>query len=128
MDTFGFGVGLGSVRASGFFVAVLASIGVLGTLFYAGFLLIVFFRPGRRAADPFAAEVQRAARSACLALLIAGSISGAFIDLGLPFFMFAGIACADPILPHRLRSAAPGHFGPAAQAPDAHGLREEHAA
>jgi hypothetical protein len=107
LDTFGFGVGLGSVRASSFIVAVPASIGVLGALLYAGFLFIVFFQPRPRSADPLAVAVQQAARSACLALLIAGSISGPFVDLGLPFFIFAGVACAEPVLARSTSATAP---------------------
>jgi hypothetical protein len=33
-----------------------------------------------------------AAQSACLAALIAGCIAASFVDIGLPFFLFAGTA------------------------------------
>jgi hypothetical protein len=93
LDTFGFGAGNGSVRASSFPIAVIASLGFLGTATYTLFLLTIWFRKARPA-PPTVSAIQRAARSACLAWLIAASVSGSFIDLGLPFFAFAALACA----------------------------------
>jgi hypothetical protein len=97
MDTFGFGAGNGSVRASSFPIAVIASLGIVGSVIYALFLLSIWFRQDRLA-DPAGAATQSAARSACLAWLIAATASGSFVDLGLPFFAFAAIACAEPQL------------------------------
>jgi len=93
-DTLGFGAGNGSVRASSFPVAVIASLGFLGTAAYVSFLLTIWIRR-IRPAPPTVSAMQSAARSACLAWLIAASASGSFIDLGLPFFAFAALACAD---------------------------------
>jgi hypothetical protein len=95
LDTFGFGAGNGSVRASSFPIAVIASLGIIGTLTYGLFLLMIWFNQNNRA-DPTGVAVQTAARSACLAWLIAATASAGFIDLGLPFFAFAALACADP--------------------------------
>jgi hypothetical protein len=92
LDTFGFGAGNGSVRASSFPIAVIASLGLLGTATYALFLLTIWFKRARPAPRSVSA-MQRAGRSACLAWLIAASASGSFIDLGLPFFAFAALAC-----------------------------------
>ena len=94
LDTFGFGVGNGSVRASSFPVAVIASLGFLGAATYASFLLAIWFRKAKPV-PPIISATQRAGRSACLAWLIAASASGSFIDLGLPFFAFAALACAE---------------------------------
>jgi O-Antigen ligase len=94
LDTFGFGVGNGSVRASSFPVAVIASLGFLGAATYASFLLTIWFRKAKPV-PPTISATQRAGRSACLAWLIAASASGSFIDLGLPFFAFAALACAE---------------------------------
>jgi hypothetical protein len=90
IDTYGFGVGIGSTRASSWVLAVLASLGIPGAICYFGFIVAVLFAP--TAQDPFAAKVQSAAASACFALLIVASIGGAFVDLGLPFFMLAAFA------------------------------------
>jgi hypothetical protein len=97
-DTFGFGAGVGSLRASSFPIAVLASIGVIGAITYGAFLICVLFvRPEWRRFSYFEDATQQAAQSACLAWLIAASVAGSFIDLGLAFFAFAGVACAEPI-------------------------------
>jgi hypothetical protein len=96
-DTFGFGAGNGSVRASSFPIAVISSLGVIGTITYGMFLLSIWF--GRRRPfeeTPADAAIPIASRSACLAWLIAASTSSGFIDLGLPFFAFAALACARP--------------------------------
>jgi hypothetical protein len=96
-DTYGLGAGVGSVRASSFPIAVLGNIGALGALTYGLFLFEVLFSRRNRWAEPFPAGCQSAARWACLAQLIGASVAGSFIDLGLPFFIFAGIACAGPV-------------------------------
>jgi len=93
VETFGLGAGVGSVRASSFLAAVPGSIGIVGSLLYGAFL-VTALRPGPpNRYDPLAVAVRRAARWACFALLIAASIAGSFIDLGLPFFIFAAMAC-----------------------------------
>ena len=103
-DTLWLGAGIGSLRASSWLVAVPASIGAVGSLFYAGFVLAVLL--GRDAGDGLARAVRAAARHACLAQLVAASVAGAFIDLGLGFFLFAGIASG--LVPLGPRPAAPG--------------------
>lgn len=90
IETAGLGVGVGSTRASSWLLAVPVSIGIVGTLTYFGFILRILLI--RRTPDPFVNGVQSAARAACVAHLITNSIGGAFVDLGLPFFMCAGIA------------------------------------
>jgi hypothetical protein len=94
VDTFGFGAGNGSVRASSFPVAVIGSLGILGAASYVMFLLSIWFR--KKSVPPSGVPaVHIAARSACLAWLIAASASAGFIDLGLPFFAFAALGCLD---------------------------------
>jgi hypothetical protein len=95
VDTFGLGAGNGSVRASSFPIAVIASLGVIGAVTYALFLVSIWFKKDIKAA-PSVVATQVAARSACLAWLIAATASGGFIDLGLPFYAFAALACAEP--------------------------------
>ena len=103
-DTQGFGAGTGSVRASSFPIAVLANIGAFGALTYGIFLLQVLLGRTDRWPHPFPASCQNAARWACLAQLVGASVAGSFIDLGLPFFVFAGLACARPA---RARAPSP---------------------
>jgi hypothetical protein len=98
LDTFGFGVGNGSVRASSFPIAVLANLGFVGAAIFRMFFVRVLFRTqAGKDIDHLDAAYQQAARSACIASLIAATISGALIDLGLPFFVFAALACAESI-------------------------------
>jgi hypothetical protein len=95
-DTQGFGAGVGGTRASSFPIAVLGNIGAPGAVLYGIFLLQLFFGRMNRWRAPFPAACQSAARWACFAQLVGASIAGSFIDLGLPFFVFAGLACARP--------------------------------
>ncbi len=96
-DTFGFGVGNGSMRASSFPIAVLASLGIIGGLIFSLFFVSVLFSPGKGGFDPLDDGYREAAKSVCIASLITATSSGAFIDLGLGFFAFAALACSKPI-------------------------------
>ena len=107
VDTDGLGGGLGSIRASSFPLAVLSNLGLLGALGFAAFFARVF-RPAREPDDTASRKAgPQAARMACAGLLAAATVSGALVDLGLPFFVFAGLACArissDPEGPSRSR-------------------------
>jgi hypothetical protein len=94
-DTFGFGVGNGSARASSFPVAVLASLGIFGAILFGTFLFNVFFSSSKRTvSDPLSHAAQLGAKSMCLAWLISSSISNPQIDLGLSFYIFAAVACS----------------------------------
>ena len=96
VETDGLGGGVGSVRASSFPIAVLGNIGLIGGALYSIFLIQVFARRRRGWIDAFPQACQSAARHACFAQLAAASVAGSFIDLGLPFFIFAGLAVASP--------------------------------
>jgi hypothetical protein len=113
-DTMGLGAGIGSVRASSWLIAVPASIGVLGALAYGMFVACVLVgRPFRRP-DPRAGAIQSAARASCLAQILASSVAGSFIDLGLVFFALAGAACAPRdanVEPAGARPAGPSALG-----------------
>lgn len=112
-DTHGFGAGTGSVRASSFPIAVLGNIGIFGALTYGTFLLQVMLGRTNRWTHPVPSSCQNAARWACLAQLVGASVAGSFIDLGLPFFIFAGLACAGP---ERARALSPVPLAPHAVA------------
>jgi hypothetical protein len=100
IDTFGFGVGNGSVRASSILFGIPASLGILGTVLFSLFFIVVFF--GRRKVaggefDPIDDALRQSARYACAAWFISAATSGALIDLGLPFFAFAAFTSAQPV-------------------------------
>jgi O-Antigen ligase len=95
-DTFGFGVGNGSVRTSSFPIAVLASLGIIGSLLLGMFLISMIFGRNRFGGDPLDDGYRRAATSACIGWLISASVSGALVDLGLPFYAFAALASSKP--------------------------------
>jgi hypothetical protein len=99
-DTFGFGVGNGSVRASSFPVAVVASLGIVGATMYAMFFIkVLVSRSTTSPYDPLGDAYRQAAKSVCVAWLIAATVSGALIDLSLPYYAFAALASVDPLPP-----------------------------
>jgi hypothetical protein len=118
VDTYGFGVGNGSGRASSFPLAVLSCLGLSGTLLFGRFMIGVFFSGEKKESlDPLGHVTRLAARSACLAWLIASTISNPLIDLGLSFYLFAAVACsrASLVPTHALqRVQAREQFGSAA--------------
>ena len=92
-DSVGLGLGIGSVRAFSFVLAVAANLGVVGGVAYAAFIGTALFARGDDQ-SAVRASVRSAARVACLSLIAAACVSGALIDLGLPFFCFAGLAAS----------------------------------
>ena len=105
VDTMGFGTGLGGVRTSSFVLAVLANLGVPGGAAYALFIGLTMTSGGAPVPDRAVTGIQAASRTACLWLLVSASTSGALVDLGLPFFVFAALACARADRRHGLRTA-----------------------
>lgn len=94
-QSYGFGVGLGTVRTSSFAVALLANVGVLGTIFFLAFLMTAVILP-RGTSRTYEADVGLAARNGCLCLIVGALISGSTVDLGLIFFIMAGLRAANP--------------------------------
>lgn len=89
IETNGLGVGVGSTRTSSWPIAVLASLGIIGSITYFAFvLLFLFARPVR---DKRTRSFQKAVRSACVSQVILASIGSPFVDLGLLFFICAGM-------------------------------------
>jgi hypothetical protein len=110
-DTYGFGVGNGSLRASSFPIAVLGSLGFIGTTLFTLFFIGLFFQR-KGGYDSMTSANRQAAKSACLATLITVTISGALTDIGLSFYLFAAIACSAPALERKFRPVSvegPGH-------------------
>ncbi|MCJ8518607.1 hypothetical protein ABID21_001487 [Pseudorhizobium tarimense] len=94
-DSYGFGVGLGTVRASSFAVALLSNVGIPGTLFFLLFLLTGILFP-RGTPRTYESDAGLAARNGCLCLIVGALISGSTVDLGLIFFIMAGLRSAVP--------------------------------
>jgi hypothetical protein len=106
LDTYGIGVGLGSVRVSSFAVVLIACLGVVGTVFYALFIVKSLQTPVP-ARSPFTeSAVCYAARHGMIAALIVASISASVFELGVVFYMFAAAAGA---LSSHARKRSPGY-------------------
>lgn len=95
-DSFGLGVGLGTIRASSFAMALLASVGVPGALCYLAFLWGCLRSKGGRPGS-FASAARLAARNGCLGLLVGDLMVGPVIDQGIFFYMLAALAAAAPL-------------------------------
>lgn len=96
IDSYGLGVGLGTSRTSSFIVALLSNVGVPGALFFLLFFLSSIAMP-RGQQRTFEADVRLAARVGCVCLLVGAAVSASTVDLGLLFFMMAGLASAVPV-------------------------------
>lgn len=98
LETYGLGVGLGSIRCSSFVVGVFANLGIVGAVLFGLFFKELFAAKYDQAvfrAHPEVEQIVAAGRSGCFALLLAVALSGSTVDLGLMFYMMAGIACAS---------------------------------
>jgi hypothetical protein len=106
-DSYGIGVGLGTVRTSSFPVALLSNVGIPGTIFYVLFAMSAFLRR-RGTPRTFPADVRLAARNACLGLIIGDTFSGVTVEQGLFFYALAAVACAEPERNVVVASPVPG--------------------
>jgi hypothetical protein len=94
-DTYGLGAGLGTARTSSFPIALLSNVGVPGTLFFLLFAVSVFsFRRAPNSA--YVSDIRASARNGCFCLLIGTLVAGPTVDLGLLFFILAGLTAAAP--------------------------------
>jgi len=100
-DTYGFGFGNGSGRASSFIIAVIANLGIVGTALFVMFFVGVFFDRRRDYLTLTEEAARSAGKSMCLAWIIGSTVSAPLIDLGLSFYAFAALACAPG---YRVRS------------------------
>ncbi|MDE3238736.1 MAG: hypothetical protein KGN33_07240 [Paracoccaceae bacterium] len=90
LDTAMVGTGIGSMRASNWLLACLGSIGLLGTGLLLAFLGRLFVAPGA-SDDSETTAVIEGLKAACLATLISALLIVPTPDLGVPFFLFAGL-------------------------------------
>ncbi|MGF9567606.1 hypothetical protein [Neorhizobium sp. JUb45] len=96
IDSFGLGVGLGTSRTSSFVVALLSNVGIPGTLFFLLFFFSAIIMP-RGQQRNFEADTRLAARVGCVCLLVGAAVSASTVDLGLLFFIMAGLASSVPV-------------------------------
>ncbi|WP_233862411.1 hypothetical protein [Paraburkholderia adhaesiva] len=96
-DTYGIGVGLGSIRSSSFLVVVLANLGVVGVVCYGLFVGKSLLAPLPAQYPPTERAVSYAARHGMIATLIAASLAAGVFELGSCFYLFAAAAGALPL-------------------------------
>ena len=89
-DTYGLGAGMGSVRASNWFVACLGSLGVIGTGLMLLFLGKVATAPSS-CSDKLRCRVIQALKISCLAQVLAALPTAPTPNLGTTFFICAGL-------------------------------------
>lgn len=97
-ETYGLGAGVGSSRTSSFVVGVLSNVGIIGAVLFAMYFYSLF-RSKPELRTPLADEETRvyasAARAGCFSILLAACVSSSVIDLGIHFYVMAGMACAS---------------------------------
>ncbi|WP_426230657.1 hypothetical protein [Pararhizobium sp. DWP3-4] len=107
LDTSGMGAGVGSIRASSLVVALLANVGIPGTLIFFIFLASLIRSVLRRDTDGGVEQkVGLAAMFSCIAQVTAASISAGAIDLGPLFAITAGLCVAYALGPLRAPAVA----------------------
>lgn len=92
LDTYGLGVGLGSSRASGSFIAILSQLGIAGSLLFGLIFLQFAGRPWRAPPGPADAELAAlcgALRAAGGAIIVANAFSSGGADPGMMFYIAA---------------------------------------
>ena len=92
VETWGFGTGLGSSRASSWVFATLSSVGAVGTLLIGLFLVSLFSLPRGDNLHDDTSVVLRSLKVACFAWLMSAMLTQPTPDLGLAFFACAGLA------------------------------------
>lgn len=121
-ETNGMGAGVGSIRASSFVVALLANVGIPGTIIFFIFLLSLIRSVLRRDAGPGVEQaVGFAAMLSSIAQVTAASISAGAIDLGPLFAITAGLATAYGLGPLRGQTHAADKGVPSLAFPQAQG-------
>jgi putative effector of murein hydrolase LrgA (UPF0299 family) len=93
MDTYGLGVGYGTIRTSNLVVALLGNIGVVGTILYCLFVYASLLRPWGRGGN-FNDDVRWALANGCFGFMAGGMLAAPTVDPGLLFMIFTGAAAA----------------------------------
>ena len=110
MDSSMIGAGTGSIRTSSFPVALLANVGVVGFVLFLAFLAGIVVRARKAPENRLHRAVVAASGWAMFVNLLPAMVIGTTIDLGILFFVFAGLICA---MGARVAGAEPGSVLPA---------------
>lgn len=106
-DSFGIGVGIGSVRTSNLFVNILASTGVIGSFLFISFLYS-FYSANVRNAPPEYGSLLRGAKMTTIPIFAQAALVGTMPDYGAPtaalFGIVIGIAAQKPSQAFRTES------------------------
>lgn len=97
-ETAGLGAGTGSVRTSSFVVGIMANLGVIGMLLFGVFLARLFTSKPEQYSDSAtyeAKQIASAARAGCFTCLVGAAVVATSIDLGILFYVCAGLTCAS---------------------------------
>lgn len=90
IDTNGFGAGLGSARASSFVMVLLSNLGVPGVLLFTAFIVsLLAATQSNPSHDDL--TLSRCCKGVAAGVVAANAISGGVFDLGLLFYLCAGI-------------------------------------
>ena len=95
-DTYGIGIGLGSGRSSSWLFTLASNLGAVGFLLFGVFAGSTMTSVWTHRAE----AMQVAATFGMIGLMVAATVSGSGVDLGLLFFVFAGAALARPVGRH----------------------------
>lgn len=93
--TGGFGMGMGSSRASSWLVATASQLGYLGLALHGALVAAIFLTPlapGAPGENDVRVVLRASARAGALGWIAAIAISSGSADPGLPFFIFLGVA------------------------------------
>ena len=90
-DTYGLGVGLGSVRVSNWFVSILGSTGLFGSGLMFTFILWSLFPSSRGGMSPVEREWERGLRWSLIPALAIGALIGTTPDIGVSSAMIYGL-------------------------------------
>jgi hypothetical protein len=81
VDSYGFGVGVGSTRTSSWPVAILASTGVVGAIVMGAFL-VQRFTLGGKGLDDAERRMLTGAKLALIVVMVPGAVAGTLVDFG----------------------------------------------
>lgn len=111
VDSYGLGAGVGSVRASGWLLSTLGSLGPIGAALYLWIILrTLFLRPDRRHGPARETELAAALQCGAAAILVQACLAKPYPDLGAPAFAMLGLATA--LLSHRSPRQRPRSLHP----------------
>ncbi|GEO86869.1 hypothetical protein GCM10007920_38070 [Ciceribacter naphthalenivorans] len=97
LDTYGFGAGLGSARASSYILVLLSNVGVLGFLLFSIFVVAVLRAQPATMPGSVGDEllcVARACKAGVLAMIVPAAISGTVYDMSAMFYLLTGSLAA----------------------------------